>query len=272
MKVMKIKYVPLIIFVTALIPSFLLLNTILLPSFPPVNGVVPTDGNSKLPVLLIHGYLSDASVWSKWEDLLKKDGIIFYPITYKSDDRCGSAAEHAKELNMQVQQILKDTEKNGFTKKINIVGHSKGGLDARVFLANSSYSANTAVANLIMIGTANAGSPLANTNDICSPAVQDLRPGAADTKAERNQNTNYYTIYGDWNPSLLMNCPQKEWLPVATTGYFELIGKEGINDGIVPVSSVQSQPYFIDLGHTSDCHSNLLGEDEYNLARGILLK
>ncbi|HEY6882745.1 MAG TPA: hypothetical protein VI278_01765 [Nitrososphaeraceae archaeon] len=41
--------------------------------------------NKPLPVLLIHGYGSDASVWSKWEDLLKKDGITFYPITfYKS--------------------------------------------------------------------------------------------------------------------------------------------------------------------------------------------
>jgi uncharacterized alpha/beta hydrolase family protein len=63
--------------------------------------------NKPLPVLLIHGYASDASIWSKWEDLLKKDGIIFYPITfYKSDDKCGSAADHAKELNIQVQQIL----------------------------------------------------------------------------------------------------------------------------------------------------------------------
>ena len=63
--------------------------------------------NKPLPVLLIHGYASDASIWSKWEDLLKKDGIIFYPITfYKSDDKCGSAADHAKELNIQVQQTL----------------------------------------------------------------------------------------------------------------------------------------------------------------------
>ena len=38
--------------------------------------------NKPLPVLLIHGYASDASIWSKWEDLLKKDGIIFYPITF----------------------------------------------------------------------------------------------------------------------------------------------------------------------------------------------
>src|ERR671933_324609 len=82
-----------------------------------------------LPVLLIHGYASDASVWSKWEDLLKKDGIIFYPITfYKSDDKCGSAADHAKELNLQIQQILNNMT-GPSPKQVNIVGHSKGGLD-----------------------------------------------------------------------------------------------------------------------------------------------
>jgi uncharacterized alpha/beta hydrolase family protein len=36
-----------------------------------------TEGQSRttqkpLPVLLIHGYASDASVWTRWEDLLKK--------------------------------------------------------------------------------------------------------------------------------------------------------------------------------------------------------
>ncbi|PWU80702.1 MAG: hypothetical protein DLM72_10990 [Candidatus Nitrosopolaris wilkensis] len=60
--------------------------------------------------------------------------------------------------------------------RVNIVGHSKGGLDARVYLANRTYN----VANLIMIGTPNAGSPLAQSSIICAPAVYDLKPGAVD--------------------------------------------------------------------------------------------
>ena len=32
--------------------------------------------SSPLPVLLIHGHMEDASVWNKWVDLLKKDGIL----------------------------------------------------------------------------------------------------------------------------------------------------------------------------------------------------
>jgi triacylglycerol esterase/lipase EstA (alpha/beta hydrolase family) len=175
------------------------------------NAAVNGSATKKpLPVLLIHGYASDKSLWSKWEDLLKKDNITFYPITfYKSDDKCGSAADHAKELNLQVQQILKNMTTTGSSpKQVNVVGHSKGGLDARVFLANNSYSANKAVANLIMIGTPNRGSPIAQSSNICKPAVEDLKPGAADTKVRMNPNTKYYTIAGDWNPSLLLNCPQ----------------------------------------------------------------
>lgn len=231
------------------------------------NAAVNGSATKKpLPVLLIHGYASDKSTWSKWEDLLKKDGITFYPITfYKSDDKCGSAADHAKELNLQVQQILKNMTTTGSSpKQVNVVGHSKGGLDARVFLANNSYSANKAVANLIMIGTPNRGSPIAQSSNICKPAVEDLKPGAADTKVRMNPNTKYYTIAGDWNPSLLLNCPQL----LGGIGYSQLPKP---NDGLVPLSSVESQGYFHNLGHTSNCHSNLLSDKEYQLAMPILL-
>ena len=152
-----------------------------------------TNGSEPLPVLLIHGYMADSSVWKKWEDLLKKDNIPVFPITFtRSDDKCGSAAEHAKEISKQIGDIKDKTGQN----KVNIVGHSKGGLDARMYLANNTQD----VANLIMIGTPNAGSPLAENNDICAPAVYDLKPGAPDTNVKENQNTQYYTIAGDWNP------------------------------------------------------------------------
>ena len=89
------------------------------------NTTTNTSNNStKLPVLLIHGYMEDAAVWNKWVDLLKKDGLSAYPITFKqSDDKCGSSAEHAKELSKIIGQIKEESGQN----KVNIVGHSKGG-------------------------------------------------------------------------------------------------------------------------------------------------
>jgi uncharacterized alpha/beta hydrolase family protein len=197
-----------------------------------------------LPVLLIHGYAEDAAVWKKWEDMLKKDGIQFFTITFKySDDKCGSAEQHAKELEKRVQDIKQQSG----AQKINIVGHSKGGLDARVFL---DITDTKDVANLIMIGTPNAGSPAAETNDACAPAIFDLRPGANATKAAVNPNTKYYTIAGDWMPLI--------------QGNLMIPGKD---DGLVPVESVESQQYFQSLGRTEHGHAELLSEKEYQMSK-----
>src|SRR4029079_7357056 len=220
-----------------------------------------TNGSKPLPVLLIHGYMADASTWKKWEDLLKKDNIPVFPITFRqSDDKCGSAAEHAKELSNQIGDIKDQTGQN----KVNIVGHSKGGLDARVYLANNTQD----VANVIMIGTPNAGSPLAENNDICAPAVYDLKPGAPDTKVKMNPNTKYYTIAGDWNPSG-GNC-DLTFFSLFEQGSSSKLPKP--NDGMVPASSVESLGYAKNLGHSKSCHSNLLSEYEYGLAKNILLE
>lgn len=110
------------------------------------------------------------------------------------------------------------------------------------------------VANLIMIGTPNAGSPAAETNDACAPAVFDLRPGANATKAPMNPNTKYYTIAGDWMS--------------LTQGNLMI---QGNDDGLVPVGSVESQEYFQSLGRTEHGHAELLSEKEYQLSKHILL-
>jgi uncharacterized alpha/beta hydrolase family protein len=201
-----------------------------------------------LPVLLIHGYAEDAAIWKKWEDMLKKDGVQFFTVTFKdSDDKCGSAEQHAKELEKRVQDIKQQTG----AQKINIVGHSKGGLDARVFL---DITDTKDVANLIMIGTPNTGSPAAETNNACAPAIFDLRPGANATKAQMNPNIKYYTIAGDWTPAIQGN-------PAIP----------GNDDGLVPVESVESEGYFQSLGRTEHGHAELLSEQEYNMSKDILV-
>src|SRR5918994_825159 len=211
-------------------------------------SIANSQSEKPLPVLLIHGYVEDAAIWKNWEELLKKDGIQFFTITFKdSDDKCGSAEQHAKELEKRVQDIKQQSG----AQKVNIVGHSKGGLDARVFL---DITDTKDVANLIMIGTPNAGSLAAQTSDVCTPAIFDLRPGANATKAVMNPNTKYYTIAGDWMPS--------------TRGNLMIRGND---DGLVPVESVESQQYFQSLGRTEHGHTELLSEKEYQMSKDILL-
>lgn len=212
------------------------------------NTITITTNSTHLPVLLVHGWNEDASIWGKWEELLKKDGISFYPITFqKSDDKCGAALGHATELGEQIQTIKKQTGSD----RVNIVGHSKGGIDARVYLANGTKD----VSNLVMLGTPNAGSPLADSANICMPATLDIRTGANATKAQMNPNVKYYTIAGDW----LHDFGGSPLIP-------------GPDDGLVAVSSVESEKYFQSLGRTPHSHAELLGEQEYNITRNVLVQ
>jgi hypothetical protein len=110
----------------------------------------------------------------------------------------------------------------------------------------------------------------------CWPAVYDFIPGSAATTALENENTEYYTIAGDWiphyNPFIPLqdpNCSPPSWLPLQrwATNEFVIAGDD---DGIVPFESAASDK-FVALGHTNNCHTYLLGEEEYDLARDILL-
>jgi triacylglycerol esterase/lipase EstA (alpha/beta hydrolase family) len=69
--------------------------------------------------------------------LLTQNGIPFCTVTFhqsSTGDACGSAADHANELG----QIVKEVKSiRGQQHQLNIVSHSKGGLDARKYVAQS---------------------------------------------------------------------------------------------------------------------------------------
>jgi triacylglycerol lipase len=225
-----------------------------------------------LPVILIHGYNEPPSVWSQWQHRLDADGIRFCTVSF-SDDECGSALDHSHELSQIVQQVKSWTPHN----KVNMVGHSKGGLDARKYLANSGTND---VANLIMIGTPNSGDPLANEvlstpgltfdffNLACRPALDDFKIDADDTQVPANPHTDYHAIAGNWDPSSSHFCTF--FWPLSLTS--NRLGELGAvpNDGLVPISSVESAPNSTSLGHTSNCHTDLLSDAEYTLSQDIL--
>lgn len=211
---------------------------------------VKSQQDEPLPVILVHGYRQDASSWQIWEPLLQNDGIPYYLASF-ADGMCGSSEEHASELRQIVEQAKQETG----SEKVNIVGFSKGGLDARVYLEDG----NNSVENLIMIGTPNGGAPLAYWDFICLPAADDLEFGSQATQATQNPNTNYYTIYGDWI-WYLWGIPQY--------GNTAILGSD---DGLVPVWSVNSEDYFVNIGNTLDNHGELQTQNEYGIASSILL-
>jgi pimeloyl-ACP methyl ester carboxylesterase len=235
--------------------------------------IMPSYPNKAIPVILIHGYFEDYKVWSQWEILLK-GRVPYCTVSFENDDECGTATAHAEELNNIVQKVKNITHQ----KQVNLVGHSKGGLDARVYLAERQ---TLDVANLIMIGTPNGGSLLADiiTNPIflnpwfnlssffCTPALYDWKTDARDTRVRENPHTSYYTIYGNWN--LLLPCGYRG---AEGIGYTILYNFGHVpNDGIVPKWSVEELNNYTNLGYTFHCHTDLLGSQEYDLSKSVLI-
>jgi hypothetical protein len=108
----------------------------------------------------------------------------------------------------------------------------------------------------------------------CRPALDNLAIGAPDTLVTANQNTKYYTIAGDWNPSL--SCPYGASENLSYPALLNPFQFQGLNDGLVPIWSAKSAPNSEYLGPTHNCHSGLLidtsfPDSEYGLSKHILL-
>ncbi|MGA9154556.1 MAG: alpha/beta fold hydrolase [Candidatus Nitrosopolaris sp.] len=169
--------------------------TIISGSFLPANAQQPAS--NRLPILLIHGYGENSNIWDSWTDWLSGDHFDnttskVYVITFTNDDECGSVAQHATELTNTVNRILDETHSD----KVNIVAHSKGGLDARWYIAHD----NDKVANLIMIGTPNSGTTAAFWQYHGCPFGSDfdLFQGSQATQAaDQTLSTHYYAIAGN---------------------------------------------------------------------------
>lgn len=83
---------------------------------------------TKYPVLMVHGiFFRDWQLFNYWGRIpaaLKKNGAQVY---YGKQQSAQSIADSAKELAAQMQSILAETG----AEKLNIIAHSKGGLDTR---------------------------------------------------------------------------------------------------------------------------------------------
>jgi pimeloyl-ACP methyl ester carboxylesterase len=211
----------------------------------------PSD--SRLPLVLIHGYAQDRSVWNTWIQWLANDNFVeIHPITFQHDDKCGSVQQHAVELSGIVDRILEGTDH----ERVNIVGYSKGGLDARGYLATDTDK----VANLIMIGTPNDGSTAAywDTTDCPFGASDELLPGSPATQVQDHpENTNYFAIAGNWNPDIW--CPSVFGIWYPDGGNCFIYGED---DKLVTVKSVFSSPEYTPLGEFPHDHFNLLTQQD----------
>lgn len=104
------------------------------------------------PVLLLHGLNCQDErpiyYWGRIPSILRKHGTTVY---LGGQDAWGTVKDNAEYINMQINNII--LKEN--CDKVNIIAHSKGGLEAR-YLISSLNMANK-VASLTTISTPHHG-------------------------------------------------------------------------------------------------------------------
>lgn len=171
-----------------------------------------------------------------------------FDVHHTSVSYAKSLATRAEDLKQQINSILAATG----AKKVHIIAHSMGGLDARFMIAKLGMAGN--VASLTTIGTPHHGSSFADfklkekgLSDLIAKVnraidlrgVEDLSRAACEkfnesVRSIEAENEVFYQTYSSWEErKLVFTFLQASW---------DVIDKaEGKNDGLVSVTSQKWQ-------------------------------
>lgn len=144
------------------------------------------SGKTQYPVVLAHGLAvpdqgGKRPYWGRIADTLRTHGAQVY---FGGQDAWGSIETGAAQLGEAVQRAMRET---GCTR-VNIIAHSKGGLEARYLISSMGWG--RCVASLTMLSTPNRGSRVAET-------LLYARPGIA---LWARGNDAYWAAHGDRQP------------------------------------------------------------------------
>lgn len=149
---------------------------------------------TKYPILLVHGLgFRDWRYFNYWgripKELIKNGAKIYYG----NQEACASVAVNAEEIRRRVLEI---TEETG-CGKVNIIAHSKGGLDSRYAIAK--LGIEDKVATLTTVGTPHRGSQI---TDLANKLPDSFYRKVADFMDRR------FKGFGDVSPDFYTACHQ----------------------------------------------------------------
>lgn len=148
-----------------------------------------TGCRTKYPIILAHGLgVTDGGglyvPWGRIPDALRAQGAVVY---LGGQDAWGSIETGAAQLARTVRRAMRETG----SAQVNIIAHSKGGLEARYLISSMGYGRR--VASLSMLATPNRGSRVAEL-------LLYARPGVA---VWARGNDAYWAKHGDRQPDSL---------------------------------------------------------------------
>jgi len=216
--------------------------------------------DTKYPIVLVSGIgfkdeISTIDYWGLIPDFLKAHGCEVYT-SYQ--EAFNSHVDNAINLKYRVLEIL---EKSG-NEKVNIIGHSKGGLEARYMI--SKLGMGDKVASLTTLGTPHRGSGFADIVvgriplpkfvlgrlfNIYAKLLGDEKPDSVRAAVQltthfmKNFNKDILDVEGVYYQSyaahISKDYPSTMWKTLARILY----SIEGKNDGLVSIESAKWGEY-----------------------------
>lgn len=142
---------------------------------------------TKYPILMVHGVFfrdfKHLNYWGRIPEELEKNGATIF---YGNHNSAASVDDSAVEIANRIDEILKETG----APKVNIIAHSKGGLDCRTAISKAGVADK--VASLITINTPHRGcefadyllekipaevrEKIASTYNLAATALGDVNP------------------------------------------------------------------------------------------------
>lgn len=177
---------------------------------------------TKYPVLLVHGvFFRDNRILNYWGRIpaeLEKNGATIY---YGEQQSALSIAQSSEELAKKIEEIVTRTG----CGKLNIIAHSKGGLDSRY--AISKLGCDKYVATLTTINTPHRGCIFAEyLLGACPPRIKNF--------IEKTYNKMFYAL-GDNSPDFMSA------VKCLTNSYCEQFNKEVLDSPDVMYQSYGSK-------------------------------
>ena len=149
---------------------------------------------TKYPILLVHGLgFRDWKYFNYWGRIpaeLIRNGATIY---YGHQEACATVVTNAEHIRNKVLEILEETG----CEKVNIIAHSKGGLDSRYAIAK--LGIEDYVATLTTVGTPHHGSQV---TDLANKLPDSFYRKVADFADKR------FKKLGDGNPDFYTACHQ----------------------------------------------------------------
>ena len=253
------------------VSSSLIIDTIQLPGFinteyvfipmggsdydPVWSGPIEAGNQNPIPIFLVHGLDDEASSWTTLKQRIEDAGFN-YVYAVNTIEPCGVPGEtffsgNAELLSLFIEDTIQEieSETGKAVEQIDIFGHSMGGLIARRYVSptvtNTTTWAPRDVRNLIMIGTPNRGSDLA---DIPFAMIFKCPSGPAVSELTRlsmlfyniwfddNPNTEYYSFWGS-----------RGVVPDCYYGATALLLPQPHDGAVSRKSAIRSKGWFFDL-------------------------